>query len=72
MDRADEDYLIFTGLGAFSAPLVATHFAQQERWSFHYLISLAIALSNFALIIGVFRFKQQDGEAPPPLLPPSA
>ncbi|KAL1937871.1 hypothetical protein VTO73DRAFT_12764 [Trametes versicolor] len=58
------------GAGAFAAPLVATQFAQQRMWSYHYLISLGIALSNTALLIAVFRFKDQDtclaeiGQAP--------
>ena len=49
------------GLGAFSSPLVATHFATQERWSFHYLISLGIAISNVAFLTAAFRLKTQDG-----------
>ncbi|KAL0574334.1 hypothetical protein V5O48_007616 [Marasmius crinis-equi] len=48
------------GVGAFAAPLVSTQFSQLERWSFHYLCSLGIALINTALIIAVFRFKTQD------------
>lgn len=49
------------GLGAFCAPLVSTHFAAQEKWSYHYLISLSIALTNTAVLIVAFRFKTQDG-----------
>ncbi|KAI0669536.1 MFS general substrate transporter [Trametes maxima] len=58
------------GLGAFSAPLVATQFAEMHYWSFHYLVSLGISLSNTVLLIAVFRFKDQDtslaeiGQAP--------
>ncbi|KAJ8694718.1 hypothetical protein PTI98_007369 [Pleurotus ostreatus] len=48
------------GLGAFVAPLVATQFAQIERWSFHYLVSLGIALSNLVALAVVFRLKGQD------------
>ncbi|KAH9899251.1 MFS general substrate transporter [Cubamyces lactineus] len=48
------------GVGALSSPLVATQFAQLSRWSFHYLVSLGIALSNAILLIAVFRFKTQD------------
>ncbi|KAG9221698.1 hypothetical protein CCMSSC00406_0005611 [Pleurotus cornucopiae] len=48
------------GLGAFAAPLVATQFAQIDRWSFHYLVSLGIALSNAVALAMVFRFKGQD------------
>lgn len=51
------------GAGAFAAPLVATQFAQQRMWSFHYLISLGIAFSNTALLIAVFRFKDQDSQS---------
>lgn len=43
--------------------MVATHFAQQERWSFHYLISLGIAISNFTFLMLVFGFKNQDRES---------
>jgi hypothetical protein len=43
------------GLGALVAPLVATQFAQARRWNFHYLTSLAIALSNVLLLAVVFR-----------------
>ena len=49
------------GAGAFSAPLVATQFSQFPHWSFHYLVSLAIALINSVLLISVFRLKNQDG-----------
>lgn len=45
------------GLGALLAPIVATQFAQARHWSFHYLISLGIAISNTIFLITVFRFK---------------
>ncbi|KAI0754427.1 major facilitator superfamily domain-containing protein [Daedaleopsis nitida] len=48
------------GVGAFSAPLVATQFSQLARWSFHFLVSFGIAVVNLALLIAVFRFKDQD------------
>ncbi|KAI6019817.1 MFS general substrate transporter [Pisolithus orientalis] len=48
------------GAGAFSSPLVATQFAQQPHWSFHYLCSLALALLNTILLIAVFGLKTQD------------
>ncbi|KAF7977329.1 hypothetical protein HWV62_4107 [Athelia sp. TMB] len=48
------------GAGAFCSPLVATQFAQVERWSFHYLVSLGIALLNTVILVAVFRFKSQD------------
>ncbi|RPD61356.1 MFS general substrate transporter [Lentinus tigrinus ALCF2SS1-6] len=58
------------GVGALCSPLVATQFAQLNRWSFHYLVSLAVALLNTILLVAVFRFKDQDyclsqiGQAP--------
>ncbi|OSC97784.1 MFS general substrate transporter [Trametes coccinea BRFM310] len=48
------------GAGALSSPLVATQFAQLSHWSFHYLVSLGIAISNVILLIAVFRFKNQE------------
>ena len=50
------------GAGALASPLVATQFAQLRHWSFHYLVSLGIALSNTAILAIVFRFKTQDGK----------
>lgn len=49
------------GAGAFAAPLVATQFSQLNRWSFHYLVSLGISISNAIILIFVFRFKTQNG-----------
>lgn len=51
----------YPGLGAFASPLVATQFAQMKHWSFHYLCSLGIAVSNVVCIALVFRLKDQDG-----------
>ncbi|KAI0356007.1 MFS general substrate transporter [Trametes cingulata] len=48
------------GVGALSSPLVATQFALLRHWSFHYLVSLSIALANTLFLIAVFRFKDQD------------
>ncbi|KDR80388.1 hypothetical protein GALMADRAFT_1194926 [Galerina marginata CBS 339.88] len=48
------------GLGLFAAPLVSTQFAQQRRWSFHFLVSLGMAVINTTLQILVFRFKSLD------------
>ncbi|KAL0570180.1 hypothetical protein V5O48_011785 [Marasmius crinis-equi] len=50
------------GLGAFAAPLVATQFSQLDRWSFHFLISLGIAITNTTLLAAIFRFKSQERE----------
>lgn len=52
-----------TGLGAFASPLVATQFAQLPRWSFHFLVSLGISISNVIILVLVFKFKDQDGKS---------
>ncbi|TFK72081.1 MFS general substrate transporter [Pluteus cervinus] len=65
-----ESLYVYLGFGALVAPLVATQFSHLERWSFHYLISLGLALSNFAGLAMVFRFRTHDeclveiGQAP--------
>ncbi|EKM75157.1 hypothetical protein AGABI1DRAFT_123344 [Agaricus bisporus var. burnettii JB137-S8] len=48
------------GAGALTAPLIATQFAQLPRWSFHYLVSVGIALCNVILLLVVFRFKTRE------------
>ncbi|KAG6908937.1 hypothetical protein DXG01_002716 [Tephrocybe rancida] len=48
------------GAGALCAPLVATQFAQQKRWSFHFLASLGLAVTNTVVLIAIFKFKTQD------------
>ncbi|KIY68294.1 MFS general substrate transporter [Cylindrobasidium torrendii FP15055 ss-10] len=48
------------GLGALCAPLVATQFAYLPHWSFHFLVSLGLALVNLILAVTIFRFKTQD------------
>ncbi|KAF9457967.1 major facilitator superfamily domain-containing protein, partial [Collybia nuda] len=48
------------GAGAMLSPLAATQFAQMAHWSFHYLVSLSLALSNMALLIIVFRLRSGD------------
>ena len=58
----------FIGVGALSAPLSATYFAQSKYWSCHFLISLFLATWNIILLAGVFRFQSQDGTS---LLGPS-
>ena len=52
----------FYGLGALSSPLVATQFSQLRFWSFHYLVSLGLAIVNVAVLSFVFRFRTQEGE----------
>ncbi|KAJ7927611.1 major facilitator superfamily domain-containing protein [Mycena leptocephala] len=48
------------GAGALASPLVATQFAQLHHWSFHYLASLGVAISNTIVLAFVFRLKTQD------------
>ncbi|KAF7326923.1 MFS domain-containing protein [Mycena venus] len=48
------------GAGALTSPLVATQFAQMQHWSFHYLISLGLAISNAIALTLVFRFRTLD------------
>ncbi|KAG8924709.1 hypothetical protein FRC02_010232 [Tulasnella sp. 418] len=48
------------GLGAFSAPLVATQFAQRPKWSFHFLVSLGISIINTVVLVAVFKLKRQE------------
>ncbi|KAJ6545331.1 major facilitator superfamily domain-containing protein [Mycena capillaripes] len=48
------------GAGALSSPLVATQFAQMHHWSFHYLVSLGLAVSNVIILTSTFRFRSQD------------
>ncbi|KAF9013469.1 major facilitator superfamily domain-containing protein [Cyathus striatus] len=45
------------GLGAFSSPLLATHFSMQKRWSFHFLCSACISVINVVVLLSVFRLK---------------
>ena len=52
----------FSGAGALASPLVATQFTQMDWWSFHYLVSLGIAVTNTIALIAVFGFKSQDGD----------
>jgi hypothetical protein len=55
--------LCLSGAGALASPLVATQFAQLRRWSFLYLVSLGIAVTNTVALIAVFSFKTQDGDS---------
>ncbi|KAF7330093.1 MFS domain-containing protein [Mycena kentingensis (nom. inval.)] len=48
------------GAGLFAAPLVSTQFAHLPRWSFHYLVSLGITLSNIVVLAVLFRGKTQQ------------
>ena len=40
-----------------------------DRWSFHYLVSLGIAITNTIALIAIFGLKSQDGNVP--ILPAS-
>ncbi|KAI0316668.1 MFS general substrate transporter [Amylostereum chailletii] len=48
------------GVGAFVAPLVSTQFAQLGHWSFHYLISLGLAISVLVAQVSIFRLRPQN------------
>src|ERR1700753_1617631 len=50
------------GLGAFASPLVATQFAPIRQWSFHYLVSLSLAVMNAILLSVMFKFKRHQGK----------
>lgn len=53
------------GVGAVCSPLAATQFADMpKRWSFHFLISLGLAIINTIFLLVVFRLKKADGECP--------
>lgn len=48
------------GAGALCSPLVATQFAYLPRWSFHYLVSLGLAVLNTVFLYAVFKLRTQD------------
>ncbi|RDX47223.1 MFS general substrate transporter, partial [Lentinus brumalis] len=48
------------GLGALISPLVATHFAKNpEHWSFHFIISAGLYVTNDAFLWAAFRTRQE-------------
>lgn len=55
-------HLCCIGSGTFLSPLASTQFARLPRWSFHYLVSLAMSLINIAMLSTVFRFRSQESE----------
>ena len=55
-------FCFLPGIGALVSTLVSTQFAQAERWSFHFLVSLCIAFSNTIFLVAVFGLKTQDGD----------
>ncbi|KAG9029829.1 hypothetical protein FRB95_004881 [Tulasnella sp. JGI-2019a] len=48
------------GFGGFTSPWVATQFASRRRWSFHFLVSMSIAVLNTILFTYMFRGKRQE------------
>ncbi|KAG8853392.1 hypothetical protein FRB96_008182 [Tulasnella sp. 330] len=48
------------GFGLFASPWVATQFATRPRWSFHFLVSMSIAVLNTVVLAYMFRGKRQD------------
>ncbi|KAG8873991.1 hypothetical protein FRB98_008691 [Tulasnella sp. 332] len=54
------------GLGAFTSPFIATQFAQMQCWSFHFLVSMFIALLNTGTLLFAFRGKRQEFFIPEP------
>nr|GAT57340.1 predicted protein [Mycena chlorophos] len=48
------------GAGALSSPLIATQFASMPRWSFHYLVSLGLAVLNITVLTLTFRFRSLE------------
>ena len=51
----------FSGTGALVSPLSATHFATTPHWSFQYVVSAGIAVSNIAVLSSVFRLHTLEG-----------
>jgi fucose permease len=50
------------GVGALCSPLLATHFATQKYWSFHYLVSTGLSVTNVVCLLTVFRLRRLNGE----------
>lgn len=50
----------FYGIGAFAAPLAATYFSTAPHWTYHYIISLGIAVTNSIILAIVFKGRTQD------------
>ncbi len=58
--------IVIAGIGALVSPLSSTRFAALPRWSFHFLISLGLAVLNIISLVLVFRFKRLKGHAASP------
>ncbi|KAG9044146.1 hypothetical protein FS837_008722 [Tulasnella sp. UAMH 9824] len=56
----------FYGIGASAAPLVATQVGQTGHWSYFYLTSLGLAVTNLAFSLYVFKLKRLEEILPPP------
>lgn len=50
------------GFGALTAPLAATYFSTTKHWSYHYLISVGLAVMNSIILALVFRGRRQEGD----------
>ncbi|GJJ15711.1 hypothetical protein Clacol_009989 [Clathrus columnatus] len=48
------------GFGGFTAPLIATQFADIRRWSLYYCSSLGLSIFTFIVLALVFKFQSQD------------
>ena len=51
------------GIGAFTSPLVATQLVATRHWSFQFLITGCIAVTNIISLLAVFRLRTQDGSS---------
>jgi hypothetical protein len=52
---------LLIGLGALASPLSATQFAQLPRWSFHFLVSLGVALLNAISLVITVKGRSLEG-----------
>ncbi|KAG9009889.1 hypothetical protein FRB94_011335 [Tulasnella sp. JGI-2019a] len=50
----------FCGIGAMTAPLAATQFAQLQHWSYFYSTSLGVATISYVLSLCVFKLKRLE------------
>ncbi|KAF7316208.1 MFS domain-containing protein [Mycena indigotica] len=48
------------GAGALSSPLIATQFVSSSHWSFHYLVSLGLAILNITILATRFKFRNLE------------
>ena len=58
------------GIGAVCSPFSATQFATLPRiWSYHFIISAGLAVINTAILLAVFKGRDQDSQFTPFLFP---